>query len=199
MNVMTGQEHAGEEHEAASTKTLGFWIYLMTDCVLFASLFATYIVLRESTYGGPSGQELFEMPLVLTETLLLLTSSFTCGLALLAARRGRVKQVILALAATLILGATFLTLELSEFIKFASEGHTWQGSAFLSAFFTLVGAHGLHIAVGLIWVLVMVAQLLWQGLTAGTLRRLGMFGLFWHFLDIIWIFIFTIVYLMGAM
>lgn len=198
MSVIAGQEYEGEGHEATSTKTLGFWIYLMTDCVLFASLFATYIVLRESTYGGPGGQELFEMPFVLTETLVLLTSSFTCGLALLAARRGHVKQAILGLGATFVLGAAFLTLELSEFIKFASEGHTWQGSAFLSAFFTLVGMHGLHIAVGLIWVAVMVAQLLRQGLTAGTLRRLSMFGLFWHFLDIIWIFIFTIVYLMGV-
>lgn len=198
MSVIAGQEYVMEEHEAASTKTLGFWVYLMTDCVLFASLFATYIVLRESTYGGPGGQELFEMPFVLTETLLLLTSSFTCGLALLAARSGRVKQAIFGLGATFVLGAAFLTLELSEFVKFASEGHTWQGSAFLSAFFTLVGTHGLHIAAGLIWALVMVAQLLRQGLTAGTLRRMGMFGLFWHFLDIIWIFIFTIVYLMGV-
>ena len=198
MSIVAGQEHRVEEHEATATKTLGFWIYLMTDCILFASLFATYIVLREGTYGGPGGRELFELPFVLLETIILLASSFTCGLSLLAARKGLVKPAIIGLGATFVLGVIFLTLELGEFLKLMGEGHSWQASAFLSAFFTLVGTHGLHIAVGLLWVLVMIIQLVRQGLTSGTIRRLGMFGLFWHFLDIIWIFIFTIVYLMGV-
>lgn len=187
-----------EQGEHKATKLLGFWIYLMTDCILFASLFATYIVLRGNTYGGPDGRELFDMPFVLVETLILLASSFVCGLAVLAARLGQKRRAMTALVFTFVLGAAFLVLELSEFSKLVGEGHSWQASAFLSAFFTLVGTHGLHIAVGLLWIIVMVRQLKTKGLTDGVIRRMGMFGLFWHFLDIIWIFIFTIVYLMGA-
>jgi cytochrome o ubiquinol oxidase subunit III len=195
----TNAEVIAEQHEQTTTKTLGFWIYLMTDCILFASLFATYIVLRGNTYGGPSGQDLFDMPFVLLETLILLTSSFTCGLAVMAAKSNRKQHALVALVITFLLGGAFLTLELSEFMKFASEGYSWQISAFLSAFFTLVGTHGLHIAVGLMWVTVIAWQIMRQGFTSGVVRRLGLFSLFWHFLDIIWIFIFTIVYLMGAM
>ena len=187
-----------ESKEQYELKTLGFWIYLMTDCILFAGLFATYIVLRNSTYGGPGGPELFDMPFVLTETLLLLTSSFVCGLTILAARRKQLRLVIAGLVATFLFGAAFLTLELSEFTKLVSEGHSWQASAFLSAFFTLVGTHGLHITIGLLWIIVMITQLLRRGFTDGVMRRLNLFGMYWHFLDIIWIFIFTIVYLMGA-
>lgn len=186
------------EREATDTKYLGFWIYLMTDIILFASLFATYVVLRENTYGGPGGGELFDLPFVLAETLILLTSSFVCGLAVLAARSGKKVQVIGWLIATFVLGASFLVLELSEFAKLVGEGHSWQESAFLSAFFTLVGTHGLHITIGLLWLSVMVWQIAKVGFTAGTTRRLTLFSLFWHFLDIIWIFIFTVVYLMGV-
>jgi cytochrome o ubiquinol oxidase subunit III len=195
----TNAEVIAEQHEQTTTKTLGFWIYLMTDCILFASLFATYIVLRGNTYGGPSGQDLFDMPFVLLETLILLTSSFTCGLAAMAAKNNHKQHALVALVITFLLGGAFLTLELSEFMKFASEGYSWQISAFLSAFFTLVGTHGLHIAVGLMWVTVIAWQIMRQGFTSGVVRRLGLFSLFWHFLDIIWIFIFTIVYLMGVM
>lgn len=190
--------HAAAEKEQTETKYLGFWIYLMTDCILFASLFATYVVLRENTYGGPGGGELFDLPFVLIETLLLLTSSFTCGLAILAARMAKKIQIMIWLLATFILGAAFLTLEISEFAKLAGEGHGWQASAFLSAFFTLVGTHGAHILIGLLWLGVMVWQIARVGLTAGTVRRLTLFSLFWHFLDVIWICIFTIVYLMGV-
>lgn len=186
------------EREATETKYLGFWIYLMTDVILFASLFATYVVLRENTYGGPGGGELFDLPFVLAETLILLTSSFVCGLAILAARAGKKAQVIGWLVATFVLGASFLALELGEFTKLASEGHGWQESAFLSAFFTLVGTHGAHITIGLLWLGVMIWQIAKQGFTAGTTRRLTLFSLFWHFLEVIWIFIFTIVYLMGV-
>jgi cytochrome o ubiquinol oxidase subunit 3 len=192
------QVERAAEREATDTKYLGFWIYLMTDCILFAGLFATYVVLRENTYGGPGGGDLFDLPFVLAETLILLTSSFVCGLAVLAARSGKQAQVIGWLTATFVLGASFLTLELNEFTKLAAEGHGWQESAFLSAFFTLVGTHGAHITIGLLWLVVVAWQILKSGFTPGTIRRLTLFSLFWHFLDIIWIFIFTIVYLMGV-
>lgn len=190
--------HGEAETQQTETKYLGFWIYLMTDCILFASLFATYVVLRENTYGGPGGSDLFDMPFVLAETLILLTSSFVCGLAVLAARAGKKMQTFGWLVATFILGASFLTLELSEFAKLASEGHGWQASAFLSAFFTLVGTHGVHIAIGLLWLVVMFWQIMRRGFTVGTTRRIVLFSLFWHFLDVIWIFIFSIVYLIGV-
>lgn len=194
---MSKAEIAAEE-EQTQTKYLGFWVYLMTDCILFASLFATFIVLRENTYGGPGGGELFDLPFVLAETLILLTSSFVCGLTMLAARASKKAWTLTLLAVTFALGVAFLTLELSEFSKLAGEGHGWQASAFLSAFFTLVGTHGAHILVGLLWLVVIAWQLLWKGFTPGTTRRLTLFSLFWHFLDVIWIFIFTIVYLMGV-
>lgn len=181
-----------------STTSLGFWIYLMTDCILFASLFATYAVLRNGTFGGPAGKDIFDMPFVLAETLILLTSSFVCGLALLGARANRKRLVLLGLGVVFMLGAAFLALELSEFTQLVADGHSWQASAFLSAFFTLVGTHGLHISVGLLWILVMLWQLYRRGFTKGTTRRLVLFSLFWHFLDVVWIFIFTIVYLMGV-
>jgi cytochrome o ubiquinol oxidase subunit 3 len=189
--------HAGNVQE--STTKLGFWIYLMTDCVLFGSLFATYIVLRGNTYGGVSGRDIFDMPFVLAETLILLTSSFVCGLAMLAARQNRRRWVLAGLSGVALLGVSFLTLELIEFTKLNMEGNGWQASAFLSAFFTLVGTHGAHIAMGLLWLIVIGWQVAHRGLTAGVQRRLGLFGMFWHFLDVIWIFIFTIVYLMGAL
>lgn len=178
--------------------TIGFWVYLMTDCLLFASLFATYAVLRSATADGPSAQEIFELPLALGETIILLLSSFTCGLALLGLKAKNVRQIIIAMIATYVLGVAFLTIEITEFAKFVTEGHSWQQSAFLSSYFTLVGTHGLHILVGLIWLVVLVAVLLKKGLTPKTTRQLTLFGLFWHFLDLVWIFIFTVVYLMGV-
>ncbi len=181
-----------------SKTALGFWIYLMTDCILFASLFATYAVLRNNTAGSPSSHELFELPFVLNETLLLLVSSLTCGFALLAGLRGHKKQVIFWLSMTFLLGAGFLTMEISEFNKFISEGAGYDKSGFLSSFFTLVGTHGLHITAGLVWIIVLGTQIITQGITQTTSKRLLLFSLFWHFLDIVWIFIFTIVYLMGV-
>ncbi len=182
-----------------NTKTqFGFWVYLMTDCVLFASLFAAYAVLRNNTAGGDGASELFSLPFVLTETLLLLTSSFVCGLALLAAHRGNKRQTLVLFGLTFLLGLTFVGMELYEFRELVHEGNSWQLSGFLSAFFTLVAAHGLHIAAGLIWIGVMLVRVVRQGLTIGNIRRLALLSLFWHFLDIIWIFIFTFVYLIGA-
>lgn len=178
---------------------LGFWVYLMTDCVLFASLFATYAVLHNNTFGGPGAGELFSLPFVLAETLILLTSSFTAGLAMLAAHRQQKHLVLAWFGVTFLLGAAFLGLELSEFNQLVHEGNSWQRSGFLSAFFTLVGTHGAHIATGLLWMTVLLIQVLRRGLVPSTVKRLALLGLFWHFLDIVWIFIFTIVYLMGAL
>jgi cytochrome o ubiquinol oxidase subunit 3 len=184
--------------ELDAKMSFGFWVYLMTDLVLFATLFATYAVLRNNTFGGATGAELFSMPFVLTETILLLTSSFTCGLAMLAAHKEDKVMTLAWFAITFVLGATFLGMEISEFAKLIHEGNGPQHSAFLSSYFTLVGTHGLHIAVGLLWILTMLIQLIRHGFTALNLRALTLVSLFWHFLDIVWIFIFTIVYLMGA-
>jgi len=186
-----------KQAEADSKSVFGFWVYLMTDCVLFAALFATFVVLRNNTYGGPAGSDLFSMPLVLAETLVLLISSYTCGLGLLAARRGDKQQFLAFFGITFLLGIFFLTMELTEFHHLAQEGNSWRRSGFLSAFFTLVGTHGLHITVGLLWMAVLMVRTLKQGIGRTDIRQLTMLSLFWHFLDIIWIFIFTIVYLMG--
>ena len=186
--------------EPEESKSLfGFWIYIMTDCVLFASLFATYAVLHGNTYVGPGAKELFSLNFILAETLILLTSSFVCGLAMLAARRGDKRQVLMLFGLTFVLGLAFLGLEMTEFHHLYAEGNSWRRSGFLSAFFTLVGTHGAHITSGLIWMGVMMVRVRQNGLTPVSLRRLGLLSLFWHFLDIIWIFIFTIVYLMGAL
>jgi len=192
------EAHLLEEHLADEKTHFGFWVYLMTDCVLFATLFATYIVLHRNTAGGPSTMDIFDLPMVLTETVILLLSSFVCGLAVLAAHNQQKTQVIVWYSITFVLGAIFLAMELKEFSHLIAEGYSWQRSGFLSGFFTLVATHGLHIAAGLIWILVMIWQVLKKGLTRNTVRRLSILGMFWHFLDVVWIFIFTIVYLMGV-
>ena len=188
-----------ERSEKSSTAVFGFWVYLMTDCVLFASLFAVFSVLRNNTYGGPSGAQLFSLPYVLIETLALLSSSFTCGLALLSAQRRHKKQTLIWLGVTFALGLTFLGLEIAEFHKFVTMGDSWHRSGFLSSYFTLVGTHGAHITIGLLWMAVMGVFIYKRGLGPLTLKRLRMLSLFWHFLDVVWIFIFTIVYLFGAL
>lgn len=180
------------------TTIFGFWTYLMTDCILFATLFATYAVLRNNTAGGPSAHDIFNMPYVLVETLLLLTSSFTCGLSMLTLRNKSLQLTAFLLGITFLLGLAFVGMELSEFAHLAAEGNGWQRSGFLSAFFTLVGTHGLHITVGLLWLTVMGIRMSRHGLTDKTARQLTLFSMFWHFLDVVWVFIFTIVYLMGA-
>lgn len=166
---------------------------------MFAGLFAAFSVLRNNTFGGPSGKELFSLPYVFAETLILLTSSFTCGLGILSARRRSKGGVFTFFGATFILGVSFLVMELNEFAGFIAGGNSFQRSGFLSSFFTLVGTHGLHITVGLLWLLVMFAAVIKKGLTPSNVRKLTLFSLFWHFLDIVWIFIFTIVYLVGVL
>lgn len=192
-------ERTEELTMTTSKSYIGFWMYLMTDCILFAGLFATYAVLRNGTAGGPTGYDLFDLKFVLIETLLLLISSFTCGLAIVAAKANLKKYALIGLGVTFALGAGFLAMELSEFAKLAQEGAGWDRSGFLSAFFTLVGTHGLHITVGLLWLAVLIGFIVKRGFTPMVIKRLTLFSLFWHFLDVIWIFIFTIVYLFGAL
>lgn len=185
-------------HQADTTDIFGFWIYILSDCILFAILFATYAVLYTNVYGGPELKELTNLPYILGETLALLVSSFTYGLAILALYKRDFKKVMTWLALTFVLGLSFVGMEINEFINLYREGHTWQGSASLSAFFTLVGTHGLHVSLGLLWMLVLMAQLYVFRMTPMMQKRLTYLGLFWTFLDIVWIFVFTIVYLMGA-
>jgi cytochrome o ubiquinol oxidase subunit 3 len=192
-------QHEGEMIESEKRKVFGVWIYIMSDCILFAALFATYVVLRHNTFGGPSASELFDLPFVLIETFLLLTSSLTYGLSMLAADKQNTRAVLAWLMATFLLGACFVGMEVYEFRHLILSGHGPGTSAFLSAFFGLVGTHGLHVSVGLLWMLGLIFQIGQRGVTLVTARKLTCLGLFWHFLDIVWIFIFTIVYLMGAL
>lgn len=188
---------AESHHEAAANDRVmfGFWVYLMTDLLMFAILFAVYAVLHNNTVGGPTGRNLFSLPLALTETLILLTSSFTVGLGMIAARMGNKKQVLTWFGITFALGLLFLGIELYEFAELIHEGHTLTVNAFLSSFFVLVGTHGLHIISGLLWMAVTLFYVVRRGLTGPMVRKLALLSLFWHFLDIVWIFIFTIVYL----
>jgi len=173
----------------------GFWLFLLSDIVLFAALFAAYAVLSDQTAGGPSGPELFDRKHVLVETVCLLISSFTSGLGALAARRSNSLATVFWFLVTMALGATFLVLEVQEFAQLLAQGAGPSRSAFLSAFFTLVGTHGLHVACGIIWLVIMLVQLAMFGFHPMVQRRLFCFGLFWHALDIVWVGVFTIVYL----
>lgn len=187
-----------EEAVKRDKAQLGLWSYIMTDCMLFASLFATYMILRGSTNGGPSGAEIFSLGYALLLTIILLTSSYTTGLANLALHHNRRKEFRGYLAATIALGLLFLGLELWEFGTLIAEGNGPAASAFLSAFFTLVGVHGFHIAIGLLWAGVLVWGLYRQGANADLTRKFSLFSIYWHFLDVVWIFIFTIVYAFGV-
>lgn len=192
MNV---KHHLAERDETAK---LGFWIYILTDVMLFGALFATYMILRHNTAGGPNTVDIVQPPYVLIQTILLLASTFTVALAVLAAKHGRMPMLKAQLALTAVLGLGFLLMEINEFVTLVAEGHTWHVSAFLSAFFALVGTHGAHILTGLIWLGVLWWLIDKRGLTPHTERKLGLFALFWHFLDIVWIFIFAVVYMFGV-
>lgn len=189
---------ATQAEDTYSKTTFGFWVYLMSDCILFATLFATFAVFHKATFGGPGAKELFDLEYALTETLILLVSSFTCGLAMLSAHAQKKAGVIFWYAVTFLLGVAFLTMEIHEFVTMVHDGHGWDKSAFLSAFYTLVSTHGCHITSGLIWILVMLSQVLTLGLNNDVFRRLTCLSMFWHFLDLVWIFIFTVVYLRGV-
>lgn len=190
-------DHGHQDQE--SLKTFGFWLFLITDVILFATLFATYVVLRNNTNGGPTADELFQMPIIIAETFILLTSSFTSGLAVLAMHRRNLRALIGWLGVTALLGAGFIALEVWEFVHLVHEGATIGTSAFLSGFYALVGTHGLHVSLGLIWMIALMLQLRKRGITPVTERKVNVLSLYWHFLDVVWIFVFTVVYLMGVM
>jgi cytochrome o ubiquinol oxidase subunit 3 len=199
------QRQPGAEHAArglASKRVIvgyGFWIFLLSDILMFAAFFATYAVLSGSTDGGPTSHQLFDLTHTAIETACLLASSFTCGLASIAAGHRRAIWFYAAMAATFALGAIFVALEVREFVGMVAQGAGPQRSAFLSAFFTLVGCHGLHVGCGLLWLLTMMAQVFAKGFRADILRRILCFSLFWHALDIIWVALFTVVYLIGSL
>lgn len=189
-----------EEHAHGDGGTLfGFWLYLMSDCLLFAVLFATYGVLGRNYAAGPSGADLFDLRLVAVNTALLLLSSLTYGFAMLAMAEQRMRATLIWMAVTGLFGAAFIAIELYEFAHLVGEGATPQRSAFLSSFFALVGTHGLHVTFGLVWLVTLMVQVRMHGLIADNQRRLWCLSMFWHFLDVVWIGVFTFVYLMGAL
>jgi cytochrome o ubiquinol oxidase subunit 3 len=188
-----------EHHDAGGNSVFGFWIYLMSDCILFATLFATYAVLSGSFAGGPTGKDIFELPYVLVETFCLLLSSVTYGFAMLAMHKGNQSGVMKWLAVTFLFGAAFIGMEINEFSHLIAEGFGPDRSAFLSGFFALIGTHGLHVFSGLVWMIVLMVQVAQNGLTATNQTRLMCLSLFWHFLDVVWICVFTVVYLMGVL
>jgi cytochrome o ubiquinol oxidase subunit 3 len=187
------------EHHPESGTLLGFWLYLMSDCLVFACLFAVYAVLGRNYAGGPTGQELFDLPVVAVNTSLLLLSSITYGFVMLHVQRQRLVAALVWLGITGLLGAGFIFLEMREFAHFIGDGAGPQRSAFLSAFFTLVGTHGLHVTFGIVWLVTLMVQLGTHGLTPANQRRLMCLSMFWHFLDVVWIGVFTVVYLMGVL
>jgi cytochrome o ubiquinol oxidase subunit 3 len=187
------------EHHPENGTALGFWLYLMSDCLVFACLFAVYAVLGRNYAGGPTGAELFNLPLVAMNTALLLLSSISYGFAMLDMQRQRVRNTLIWLAVTGLLGACFLGLEIYEFMHLIGEGAGPQRSGFLTAFFTLVGTHGLHVTFGIIWLVTLMFQVNKHGLGTENCRRLMCLSMFWHFLDVVWIGVFTFVYLMGVL
>ncbi len=188
----------GHEHHPETGTNLGFWMYLMSDCLIFAILFAVHAVVGRNYAAGPSPADLFDLKLILVATFMLLFSSITYGFAMLNSYRNNVKGTITWLLITGLFGLAFLSIELYEFHHLVHLGATAQRSAFLSSFFTLVGTHGLHVTFGLIWLVTLVFQLKKHGLTAANNRRLMCLSMFWHFLDVIWIGVFSYVYLMGV-
>ncbi|MBB1322216.1 MULTISPECIES: cytochrome o ubiquinol oxidase subunit III [unclassified Shewanella] len=192
-------EHHDEHHDTSGNTLFGFWIYLMTDCILFASVFATYAVLFMNTDGGVSGKDIFELDFVLIETAALLVSSITYGFAMICARHQKKAATLAWLLITFALGCVFITMEVYEFHHLIEHGNGPDRSAFLSAFFALVGMHGLHVTAGLIWMLIMMVEVIKCGLNNRSITRLSCLSLFWHFLDIVWVCVFTVVYLLGVL
>ena len=190
--------HEIHPHDKRVVVGYGFWIWLISDIILFAAFFATYAVLSEHTAGGPSGRELFNVATVVAETACLLLSSFTCGIAMIGAHARKRSLYYGGMAVTFMLGAVFLVLEMREFSAMVADGAGPGRSAFLSAFFALIGCHGLHVSAGMLWLLTMLAQVWAKGFRDDIQRRLLCFSLFWHTLDIIWVALFSLVYLVGV-
>ena len=199
MDASPSSRYFVREHHPENGTLLGFWMYLMSDCLIFACLFATYAVLGRNYAGGPTGAELFDLPLVAVNTSLLLLSSITYGFAMLEMQKKKVKTTLIWLAVTGLLGAGFIYLELYEFIHLIHEGAGPQRSGFLTSFFALVATHGLHVSFGIVWLITLMFQVNKHGLTPENGRRLMCLSMFWHFLDVVWIGVFTFVYLMGVL
>ncbi|MNI23079.1 Cytochrome c oxidase subunit 3 [compost metagenome] len=178
-------------------KVLGFWLFLAAEVVLFGCLFATYIALRNSVGTGPSGEEIFKLSIVGISTFILLTSSLTSVFATMALHKGNLKGLLFWMSVTVVLGVSFLGLEIYEFVEYVHEGHLFSGSAFATSFYTLVGFHGAHVAFGVCWITLLIIQAFKKGLTVVTAPKFYVAGLYWHFIDLVWVFIFTVVYLMG--
>ncbi|MBW5802512.1 cytochrome o ubiquinol oxidase subunit III [Coxiella endosymbiont of Ornithodoros amblus] len=198
MRVDTATATAEHHHNADATDVFGFWLYIMTDCILFASLVATFLVLHHPGAVGPLLKPLIDLSYVLVETFFLLASNFTFCLAIFGINKNKLTAVIFWLILTFILGAGFVVMEVIEFFHLSAKGYSWAVSGAASAFFTLVGTHGFHVTMGLLWILIMIIQLPILKINKNAARRMVYLGLFWNFLDIVWIFLFTIVYLMGA-
>jgi len=188
-----------QEHHPENSTLLGFWLYLMSDCLIFACLFATYGVLGRNYAGGPSGAALFDLQLVAFNTSLLLLSSITFGFAMLEMQRIRLRNTLIWLSVTGLLGACFIGVELVEFMHLIQQGAGPQRSGFLTSFFALVGTHGLHVMFGIVWLITLMFQLGRYGINQDNTRRMMCLSMFWHFLDVIWIGVFTFVYLMGVL
>jgi cytochrome o ubiquinol oxidase subunit 3 len=197
--MVTVQPEESGHPDTVANQAFGFWLYIMSDLVLFGTIFATYVVLGHNYAGGPTGKDLFHLPYTLGETMLLLFSSATYGISMLAMHRNKKDLVLMWLFVTFLLGLGFIFMEINEFYHMILNGNGPQRSGFLSAFFTLVGTHGTHVTFGLIWMAVMVVQVITKGLTTPVQSRLIRLSIFWHFLDIVWVGVFTIVYLMGVM
>jgi cytochrome o ubiquinol oxidase subunit 3 len=199
MDASPSSRYFVKEHHPENGTLLGFWMYLMSDCLIFACLFATYAVLGRNYAGGPTGAELFDLPLVAVNTSLLLLSSITYGFAMLEMQKKKVRTTLIWLAVTGLLGAGFIYLELYEFAHLIHEGAGPQRSGFLTSFFALVATHGLHVSFGIVWLVTLMFQINKHGLTPENGRRLMCLSMFWHFLDVVWIGVFTFVYLMGVL
>lgn len=198
-NTMAHAVDHDHGHDHTEIKTFGFWVYLMTDLILFSTLFATFAVLGKNNAGGPVAKDLFELPFLFVETMLLLFSSVTFGFGMIAMSKGNTKQMLSWLTVTGILGLSFLGMELYEFNHMIHLGAGPSRSGFLSAFFTLVGFHGLHVLFGSLWLVIMMLQIAKKGLSTGVKSRMMRLSLFWHFLDIVWVGVFTFVYLFGLL
>ena len=197
-NTINHDHHMDIEKAIDERFTFGFWIYLLTDVLLFGAFFLTYSVLQKATYNTPGPAEIFSLPFVAVETAILLTSSFTFGLVMYSLQNKSKTQALLWMSVTFLLGASFIGMEYYEFTHLIHNGHGPQANAFLSSFFGLVGLHGVHVSLGLVWLGLMIYTLMTRGITPMVARKIACLSLFWHFLDVIWIFVFTFVYLMGA-
>lgn len=192
------ENYPDPHHDVYSKTVFGFWIYLLTDFILFGALIATYVVLQSSTFGGPAGSDLFHLHFTLTQTLILLSASFTIGLAGAYTYRENKKAALISLLLTFLLGCSFVVMGHQEFSRFLSQGFSWKNSAFLSAYFTIIGTHLLHILFGLLWIIVLAIPIITHGISPTSIKRITCLRMFWQFLNIVWIFIFTIVYLLGV-